>query len=685
MKRVLIVDDNEQNRYYLSALLGTQGCEVDTAQDGAEALARAREARPDLIISDLLMPVMDGYTLLREWKSAPELQAIPFVVYTATYTGVDDEKLALKMGADAFIVKPCEPDELWSRLQRVELDPVHPGASQSGQEPGLLLEHNATLARKLEQKMRQLEESHVQLQADVAAREVAREALRVSEANFRLLAEALPQLVWITLPDGWHLYFNQRWVDYTGLSRAESEGHGWSGPIHPEDRPRVEAAWTLATGTGSEYSVEARLRKADGSYRWWLVRGLPARDDRGRIEKWFGTCTDIHELKEAAARLQQTEAQLRQAQKMEAVGRLAGGIAHDFNNLLSVILSYTGMAVDELPPDDPLRTDLGEVIRAGERAAGLTRQLLAFSRQQVLAPQVVDLGAIVEGMKKLLERLLGEDVELVLERGESLVPIHADPGQLEQIILNLAVNARDAMPHGGRLSIETVNVQLDAEDPEVEPGQYVLLAVSDTGSGMGPAVLEKIFEPFFTTKEPGQGTGLGLATVFGIVKQSQGHIRVFSEPGAGTTFKVYLPGTQRAREPAPTSAPTSRQLHGSETILLVEDDAQVRGVNRVILRRNGYTVLEAPNGVAALELGEAYAERIDLLLTDLVMPRMGGYELAERLLALRPELKVLYVSGYSESAAAPRFGREPGVAFAQKPLTPDVLLRKVREVLSPTP
>ena len=376
--------------------------------------------------------------------------------------------------------------------------------------------------------------------------------------------------------------------------------------------------------------------------------------------------------------------QLRQAQKMEAVGRLAGGVAHDFNNLLSVVLSYSELLLEDVKEGDPIRGDIHEIHRAGVRAAELTRQLLMFSRQQVIEPRVLDLNEVVSGTDRMLRRLVGADVDLTWSPGASLGHVYVDPGSIEQVIVNLAINARDAMPTGGKLSIETANVMLDEEYVKTHlgarPGPHVLLSVTDTGTGMDKATLARIFEPFFTTKETGKGTGLGLATVFGIVQQSGGTVWVYSEPGLGTTFKVYLPRVDaQADELRPKRPPTT--LRGSETILLVEDEDQVRDVARGILRRHGYKVIEARNAGEALLHCERHQGTIDLLLSDVVMPQMSGTELAKRLVAARPEMKVLCMSGYTDEAVVRHGVIDASFAFLQKPLTVDALTSKVREVL----
>ena len=393
---------------------------------------------------------------------------------------------------------------------------------------------------------------------------------------------------------------------------------------------------------------------------------------------------DLTGQKRMEAALNDSESQLRQAQKMEAVGRLAGGVAHDFNNMLSVILSYGALLEDGLRPEDPLLADVQEIVKAGQRAADLTRQLLLFSRQQVVETKVLDLNAVLAEVDKMVRRLVGEDVEVRLVSPEGLGRVRGDPSAMEQVILNLVVNARDAMPQGGTLTMETANVVLDDEYARTHhgaaPGPHVMLSVSDTGIGMDRATMTRIFEPFFTTKEIGKGTGLGLSTVFGIVQQAGGTVWVESEPGKGASFKVYLPAvSEDVTVSMATLAPVARRA--TETILLVEDEDQLRNVARGILRKSGYEVLEARNGGEALLLCEQHAGEIHLLLSDVVMPKMSGPELARRLSQVRQSMRVLCMSGYTDDSIVRHGVLDAQFAFLQKPFTPETLTRKVREVL----
>jgi CheY-like chemotaxis protein len=370
---------------------------------------------------------------------------------------------------------------------------------------------------------------------------------------------------------------------------------------------------------------------------------------------------------------------------MEAVGRLAGGVAHDFNNMLTAIMSYSDLILSDMPPDSPLRADMVEIVKAADKATALTRKLLAFSRQQVLRPTLVDMNGAIEGLRKMIKRLVGPSIEVAIHASEDLWTISADPTEIERVMMNLVLNARDAMADGGRLTIETSNIVIDEEyasgHAETPPGEYVLVTISDTGAGMTREVREKLFEPFFTTKEKGKGTGLGLPSVYGIVKQSGGFIWVYSEVGKGTTFKIYLPRALEVRVPGVNTPQRNRKV-GAETILLVEDDDEVRQVASRILRRNGYRVLEAGNGADALRVCESEDEPVDLIVTDLVMPEMGGSELAKRVRAQRPDARILFTSGYTEDAVLRQSLLREGEAFIEKPFTPAKLANKAREMLA---
>ena len=515
----------------------------------------------------------------------------------------------------------------------------------------------------------------VALQEDVTEQKRAAEALRESEARYRAIADATFDGILLSR-DGVILDANRGIAEIFGYDVTEIVGQTLDRFAAPESREQVQRLF----GATVEGVFEIVGLRTDGSkvrleciVRNTTHEGQPAR---------------LTALRDVSQR-QLLEAQLRQAQKMEAVGRLAGGVAHDFNNLLTVITSYSQLLMEDMGTADPRRADLEEIQKAAGGAATLTRQLLAFSRQQVLEPKVIDLDEVVAGAGKMLKRLIGDDIELVTVLAPDLGMVKADPGQVEQVIMNLAVNARDAMPDGGQLTIETTNVELGQEYAQehlpVPPGSYVLFSVSDTGTGMDEATKARLFEPFFTTKEQGKGTGLGLATVYGIVKQSGGFIWVYSELGQGTTLKVYLPRVDEAV--TGQTAPASPQsLHGTETILIAEDAAPVRSVAREVLRRHGYRVLAAADGPSALELAAAHPGPIDLLITDVIMPEMSGRHLADRLKDLRTTLRVLFVSGYTDDAIVRHGILEPGIAFLQKPFTPESLARKVREVLdAPAP
>jgi two-component system, cell cycle sensor histidine kinase and response regulator CckA len=512
--------------------------------------------------------------------------------------------------------------------------------------------------------------------ADMTLQRRAEEERRKSDARYRLIFEATPLAKWLYDVEAQRFVeVNDAAVRLYGYSRQEFLS------LKIDDISPAEGASKLPAGS-AEAALEAetlgirRHRKKDGTLidaevtAYTFVLG----DRKCRLV----VVQDVTERR-------RLETQLHQAQKMDAVGRLAGGVAHDFNNMLAVILSYSHLLAMGLPEGDPTRIDLDEIRKAGERAASLTRQLLAFSRKQVLEPRPVDLNEVITQMDKMLRRLIGEDIELSTVPDENAAAVSVDPGQMEQVLMNLAVNARDAMPQGGKLTIETARVHIDETLAKqhfgLKPGPHVMLAVSDTGTGMDRATQARIFEPFFTTKEKGKGTGLGLSTVFGIVKQSGGGIWCYSELGKGTTFKIYLPRIEGSAESVARPGVALSTLRGTETILLVEDEEQVRTVAHEVLKRSGYHVIDAKNAGEALLTCEQSTENIELLLTDVVMPQMSGPEVAKRLVATRPGMKVLCMSGYTDEAIVNHGFLGEGVAFLQKPFTPEGLARKVREVL----
>jgi two-component system cell cycle sensor histidine kinase/response regulator CckA len=514
---------------------------------------------------------------------------------------------------------------------------------------------------------------------DSAERRQADDALRASEARFRSLSAASPVGIYESDTDGAITYGNPQVLRIFGLSEADAMGHGWLARLHPDDVEPVTTGWAAALREQREYAHEYRLVMTDGTIRWVNCRSAPLHDGEGRMVGNVGTIEDITLRKEL-------EAQLRQSQKMEAVGQLAGGVAHDFNNLLTVIKMNVELALEDLGAEHPLHADILEVARAAGRAAALTRQLLAFSRQQVLQPQVIDLNVVIADLQKMLARLIGEDIDFTLDLADDLGFVLADPGQLEQVLVNLAINARDAMPRGGSLTIATRNVELSpleaSRHPDARPGPYVAVALRDTGAGMTPDVQARIFEPFFTTKELGKGTGLGLATVYGIVTQSGGFLDVKSAPGRGAVFTVYLSAVSSGGEaPARSVAAAAERAGGTETILLVEDEDAVRAVARRVLTKYGYSVIEARDGGQALAFLGTHDGAIDLVLTDAVMPQMSGLELAAALGTLRPSLPVIVMSGYTDVDLVRRGALDSGAPILTKPFTVESLLTAVRAPL----
>jgi two-component system, cell cycle sensor histidine kinase and response regulator CckA len=510
---------------------------------------------------------------------------------------------------------------------------------------------------------------------DVTARTRAEADLRLRERVMEGMSQGL-LIADATRPDRAAIYVNRGFERITGYSAAEVLGRNPRFLQGPDTDMASAQKIKAALAAGEPTSVEILNYRKDGTTYWNHLSITPIRDENGRLTHFVGLQTDITERR-------RLEDQLRQSQKMEAVGTLAGGVAHDFNNMLMVVNGYSEQVARKLGPDDPLRRKVEEIRRAGERATALTRQLLAFSRKQVLAPRVLDLNTVINGLEKMLRRLIGEHIDMVVVPGRAVGRVKADAGQIEQVVMNLVVNARDAMPNGGGIRLETEDVTVGPDEARARlgltAGRYALVTVADNGTGIDAATLPHIFEPFFTTKSAGKGTGLGLSTVYGIVKQSGGYVGVTSTPGVGTTFRVYLPSTSEPLAAAGPDATLALRPPGQGTVLVAEDDPNVRGLVCTSLEDAGYSVLEARHAGEAVELCERYKAGIDLLLTDLVMPQMNGRELARRVADLRPGIRTLYMSGYAEPELLEGMAED---SFLAKPFTTDALMSRVRDILA---
>jgi two-component system cell cycle sensor histidine kinase/response regulator CckA len=686
MKSALIVDDHHENRYLLRTILAASDYQVIEASSGVEALEQARRARPAIIISDILMPQMDGFSLCRVCKRDPDLAGIPFVFYTATYTGQQDEALAKQLGAARFIVKPVSDEvfvaEIADVLEEYASGRLALRPPPAEDETVYYRLYNEVLIHKLEDKV-------LELERQVAERLRAERAIEQASLRLRTAVRAANVGLW-----DWDLaadtvFYSSEWKRQIGHDDGEISNSvaEWRDRVHPDDRERIfEIVRAFAEKRRPDFDVEFRFRHKDGSYRWILSQASLVEDEHGKPQRMLGSHVDVTARKHAEAEREQLQAQLTQSQKLEAVGRLAGGVAHDFNNALCVIIGSAELALDGMSPEDGSYEYLQSICDAGRRGAQIVRQLLAFARKEAASAIGVDPNSAFESVHGMLVRLIGEDIELTMSLQPDVWPIKIDPTHFDQLVINLLTNARDAMIAGGRVRVSTANVTLNNADarrwhPELAPGEYVRLEVTDTGVGMDASTLEHIFEPFFTTKHDQSGTGLGLSTVLGIVERNGGRIDVRSEPKKGTAVTIYLPRYAVSAKDEPVR-PTSGPPTGSETVLVVDDNPGLLTVVRRTLESYSYRVLTATSAADALALTERAGHDIDVLVTDLVMPLMNGRELAQAVRAQRPGLRVLFMSGYPSAVLAERalIGEED--PYIQKPFAPQTLAETIRQVLN---
>jgi len=821
--KTLIVDDNADDRSILRYNLERHGCEVIEAVDGQEGLELARTHKPDLIISDGLMPRMDGYQFLRNVKTDENLKNIPFIFFSASYNGHKEIEFAMSLGADAFIIKPKEPEELWNEIKdllencKLAVKPAV-AAKLVEEDEEYLRKYGTIIATKLEEKVLELQRAN-------AKRKQAEEALQEQKRFADNLMENSAVATFVLDPRHKIVIWNKACEGLTGVPADDMIGTDdqWK-PFYGQKRPVladivIDADFDKLPGlydvsikspfAPNALHAEAWRRDLNGKDRYLLFDAAPVYDAKGVLIAAIQTLQDITERKRAEESLLESksklriitntaadaivmiddksaitfwnraaermlgfsanevmgkeltliiphryreahknafnrfveagrvskglrktyevaalkkdgteipvelsvsglrikdkcfsvgiirdisgrkklEDQFRQSQKMEAVGQLAGGVAHDFNNILSAIIGYGHLLRMKMDKEDPLRSNVEHMLDAADRAAQLTNSLLAFSRKQVLNPQHVDLNKIIQRVDSLLRRVMREDIALRMALKKEAVIINADPGQIEQVLMNLATNARDAMPRGGELTIGTETIEFDDAFIRVhgfgKAGAYALVSVTDTGTGMDEEMRTRIFEPFYTTKEAGKGTGLGLSMVYGIVTQHHGHINVYSEPGKGTTFRIYFPlmGIENEKVGTPAAAPVEKPLGGRETVLVVEDDAAVRKLSRTVLEQFGYTVLEAADGADAVDKFMKNQDTIQLVVLDVIMPKKSGKEASDEIRKIKPGIKILFMSGYPADKLQRERLLDSGMELVMKPIAPMDFLKKVRTAL----
>lgn len=711
---ILIVEDSATQAEMLQELLLTHGYAVTVARNGREGLLKAGELMPDLVVSDIMMPEMTGFELCKAIKNDAHLCNIPVILLTSLNDPSDVIK-GLECKADNFLTKPYDEEHLLMRIRQILLDRelqevqtdqgikiVFAGQSyyiksDRQQILSLLLSTYETAVQKNNQLLRiqrTLNELNEQLEARVAARtaslmkeveERRRTEETLSEVTRRLqLAMASAHLgIWDWDIRKDRVIWDDKMCELYGVdSDAGPAGiDEWKNRLHPDDRDMVAGALEAALRGEREYALEHRVLHPDGTLKHIKVNGMVMRDADGQAVRMIGLNQDISEQKAL-------EDQLRQAQKMEAIGQFAGGIAHDFNNILTAIFGFASLVQLKMAETDPLRFNIDQVLAAAERAAGLTQSLLTFSRKQVLNLRPVNLNEVINKVDKFVGRIIGEDIKLQLVHKVDDLVVSADSGQIEQVLLNLATNARDAMPQGGVVSIVTERVDIDKEYIDFygfgSPGAYARIVLSDSGIGMDAATKKRIFDPFFTTKDVGKGTGLGLSIVYGIVKQHKGFINVYSEPGRGTTFSIYLPLAKGELLAKTEQTLMQYPAGGSETILMAEDDAVVRELSKTVLTEFGYQVIEAVNGEDALQKFLEHRDSIQLLLLDIVMPKKNGKELYDEIKKTGSDVKVIFLSGYPAEVISNTGLMENGTNLIMKPVHPQDLLRRIREELDRT-
>jgi signal transduction histidine kinase/DNA-binding response OmpR family regulator len=711
---VLIAEDNTSARKLLRITFEHYHCTVIEAQDGQEGLDLATRHKPDIIISDALMPRMDGFQLLRALKADPELKTIPFIFYTSTYTGEKEVELALSLGAEAFVAKPIEPEELWIKTCAVmgewearQRRPAHPAIDESDEQ--YLREYSRIVATKLEEKVAELESAldlrkqaeeelrslNAELNVEIAERKQAEIALKEQEQELATIFENAPFVMLLLDGERRVHRVNAQACSFTGSSISDMVDHlscealrcihaleihdGCAfGPHCHGCVIRLTVTDTFKTGQ-RHHQVETILPISVGgkeltlTFLFSTTKVIVAHQEMVLL-----SIQDISEYKKL-------ESQLHHAKKMESIGTLAGGIAHDFNNILTVILGYGDITLMKMAADDPERQNIEYMVEAAHRAASLAQDLLLFSRKQISDKKNVDLNEIVKSVDKFLRRVIGEDIACTITLADEKMSVFADTHQLEQVLMNLSTNARDALPDGGSLSITTERVQLDEAFITAHgygsSGMYALLTVADSGLGMDEETRVKIFDPFFTTKEVGKGTGLGLAVVYGIIKQHYGYITVYSEPGLGTTFRIYLPLTVTPADKIIVDSKLNKPVRGTETILLAEDDVNVRNMALSLLREFGYDVIVAVDGEDAVEKFRKDRERIQLLLFDVIMPKKSGKDAYEEIRQIAPGIKMIFASGYATDTVRQKALVDDNVMLISKPYLPTNLLTIVRSVL----